>query len=72
MNKKDFFTLIGFLLFIFGFTALTLSLVGIKWSFLAWMDHLSPLFALVMKILMIIVGIVVVAFQRLDWSENEH
>lgn len=70
MNKKDFYTLIGFILFILGFTALALSLVGIQWSFLSWMKKIDPVFSLVMHLLMIIVGIVLVAYQKIDWKED--
>ncbi len=65
MTRKDVITIVGFLLFILGFTAITLSLVGIKWSFLAWMDRISTLFGFVAKILMIIAGIVMVAMTRM-------
>ncbi len=57
-------TLVGFLLFLLGFTALTLSLVGIQWSFLSWIDRISPLFGFVTKILMIIVGIAMAAMAQ--------
>jgi len=66
MTKKDIITTIGFILFILGFTALTLSLVGIKWSFLVWLDRIDPLFGFVSKILMIIVGIVMVAMSKME------
>ncbi len=66
MTKKDGITLIGFLLFIIGSTALALSLVGIRWSFLTWLDAISPLFGFIAKLLMLIAGITMVAMVQGD------
>ena len=67
MTRKDLLTSIGFLLFILGFTALALSMVGIRWSFLSWMDA-RPLWGLLGKIFMVIFGIVLVALAQTDFK----
>ena len=69
--KKAAWITAGFLMFIFGFSALVLSLVGVKISFLAWMDYPGALFGFLMKILMIVVGIVVVYLTTTDWKAEE-
>lgn len=69
--KKTIWVSIGFLLFILGFTALVLSLVGVKISFLLWLDYPGPLFGFLMRIFMIILGIVIVYMTVTDWREEE-
>jgi hypothetical protein len=70
MKKAAWITL-GFLLFIFGFTTLVLSLVGVKISFLTWLDYPGPLFGFLAKIFMIVSGIVMVYMTSTDWKEEE-
>lgn len=59
MTKKEFLTVIAFILFILGFTSITLSLVGIRWSFLAWLDQIGVVFGTAIKVLMILAGIII-------------
>lgn len=65
VTKRDLWTIAGFLLFVFGFTALTMSLVGVKWSFLSWMDQISPLVGLMGKLGMIILGLIIVVLAQM-------
>ncbi len=67
MTRKDLLTSIGFLFFILGFTALALSLVGIRWSFLSWMDG-NPLWGLIGKLGMVIIGVMMVALAQTDFG----
>ena len=69
--KKAAWITAGFLLFIFGFSALVLSLVGVKISFLVWLDYPGALFGFLMKILMIVSGIVIVYLTTSDWKAEE-
>lgn len=69
--KKNILSFIGFLLFIFGFTALVLSLVGVKWAFLVWMDEISPLFGFIMKLMFVVVGIITVYLAKFNWEAEE-
>ncbi|MBK8506574.1 MAG: hypothetical protein IPL46_32885 [Saprospiraceae bacterium] len=57
-TKKDVITTIAFVLFLLGFTSLTLSLVGIRWRFLSWIDDLSTLAGFLTKIGMILIAII--------------
>ena len=58
ITKKDVITTVAFMLFLLGLTSLTLSLVGIRWRFLAWIDDLSTLAGFLTKIGMILVAII--------------
>ena len=69
--KKTIWVIIGFLLFIIGFTALVLSLIGVKLTYLTWIDKPSALFGFLMRILMIIGGVVIVYLSVTDWRNQE-
>lgn len=70
-KNKGLFTLIGFLLFLYGMLALVLSLIGAKLSFLTWIDSNGALLGFVIRILMVLVGIVLVYIARTDFSGEE-
>lgn len=70
-KNKALFTIIGFLLFLYGTIAIVLSLIGAKLSFLVWLDAPGALFGFVMKIMMILVGVVIVYLAQTDFSGEE-
>lgn len=68
MNKsKAWITLLGFFIAGTGFLALILSLVGIKFSFLTWIDAPGPLFGFVFRLLMIVIGIIMIYLTQTDF-----
>ncbi len=68
MNKsKGWITLLGFFIAGTGFLALILSLVGIKFSFLTWIDAPGPLFGFVFRLLMIVIGIIMIYLTQTDF-----
>ena len=69
--KKGIYTLIGFLLFIIGGTALVLSLVGVKLSFLLWIDAAGGLLGFIIRIVMMIGGIVIAVLSTGNWQEDD-
>lgn len=69
--KKGIYTLIGFLLFIIGGTALVLSLVGVKLSFLLWIDAAGGLLGFIIRIVMMIGGIVIAVLSTGNWQEED-
>ncbi len=69
--KKGIFTLIGFLLFIIGGTALVLSLVGVKLSFLLWIDAAGGLLGFIIRIVMMIGGIVIAVLSTGNWQQDD-
>jgi hypothetical protein len=70
MHQKNWFTLLGFLLFIMGFLSMILSMIGLQFAFLTWPDALGRLGGFVFRILMILSGIVLVAMQQTDWERE--
>lgn len=70
-NKKTVITTIGFLLAGIGFLALVLSLVGVKLSFLVWLDRPGALFGFVAKLVMIIAGLVMIYMGKTDLEQEE-
>ena len=66
--NKSLFSLIGFSLFIIGTMALVLSLVGVKLSFLTWIDAPGQGFGFLIRLIMIIVGIVIIVVTRSDFE----
>jgi len=67
-KNKGIITLVGFLLAGLGFTALVLSVVGVKLSFLTWIDKPGPLFGFVTRLVMIIIGIIIIYLAQTDFS----
>jgi hypothetical protein len=67
--KKAAWITVGFFLFIFGSSAL--SLVGVKISFLTWLDHPGALFGFLAKIFMVVAGLVTVYLTTSDWKAEE-
>lgn len=70
MKNKGLWTLLGFLLIIFGFTAIILQVVGTQWAFLSFLEKGGRLFAFVIKIIMVIAGFVTVVLARTDWEQE--
>ena len=68
--KKSIYLSIGFLLIIIGFSALFLSIVGVKFSFLAFIDRLGGFYGLIIRLLMILSGFVIVALNVTNWREE--
>ncbi len=62
--------LLGFLLVVFGITALVLQLVGAQWAFLQFLEMPGRLFAFVIKILMALAGFIIVALANTDWERE--
>jgi uncharacterized membrane protein len=70
--KKSIFTIVGFLLLIFGMSALVLSLVGVKLSFLTWIDAGGALLGFVIRLVMIFGGVAMAWLANHNWAaENE-
>ena len=68
--KKSFWTILGFALLIMGFYALFLSLVGVKLSFLTFIDKPGALIGLIIRLAMIIAGFVILALVNTNWSQE--
>jgi hypothetical protein len=67
-QRRGLLSLLGFLMVVIGFLALVYSLVGLKLSFLVWLDLPGPLFGFVMKLLIVILGFVFVYIDQTDFK----
>ena len=70
MKNKGYWTLLGFLLIVFGFTAIILQMVGVSWYFLTFLEWGGRLFAFVAKILMVMAGVLIIVFSGTDWARE--
>lgn len=70
MKNKGAITLIGFLMFVFGFTAILLQMVGVSWYFLQFLELGGRLFAFIIKILLTIGGIILIVVANTDWERE--
>jgi len=68
--SKGLWTFFGFILFMVGFLALILSLVGVQLAFLTWIDSPSRLFGFVVRLMMILSGAVIIVIARGRWTEE--
>lgn len=70
--KKTILIILAFLSFIFGMTALVLSLVGVKLAFLLWLDAGGPLLGFILRLIMIFGGVALAWISTHNWeAENE-
>ncbi len=67
---KGLFTLIGFIMFLIGMSALVLSIVGVKLSFLTFIDEPSPMFGFLIRLALIFGGIIVIVLTQTDWQKE--
>ena len=70
-KNKGWLTLVGFLLAGTGILALVLSLVGVKLSFLTWIDAPGPLFGFIFRLLMIVSGVVIIYLTQTDFKGED-
>ena len=68
--KKTIATLVGFLLFLFGFLSLVLSMIGLQLAFLAWLDLAGPLVGFLARLVMILAGVILVMLAQTDWAKE--
>lgn len=71
MKNKGLLLLLGFVLFILGITSIIMSLVGVRWVFLGWLEWGGALLAFVLKIIMSISGVLLIIFARTDWEQEK-
>lgn len=71
MNRRAIWTFIGFVILATGMMAVILSVVGIKFSFLVWLDDIGRLFGFVVKLLMIVFGTMIMVISRSDFSGEQ-
>ncbi|MBK8424892.1 MAG: hypothetical protein IPL27_02420 [Lewinellaceae bacterium] len=70
MKNKGLLLTLGFLLFVLGITSIIMTLVGVRWVFLGWLEMGGTLLAFVLKIIMTIAGVLLIVLSRTDWEEE--
>ncbi|MCP3932901.1 MAG: hypothetical protein GY705_27835 [Bacteroidetes bacterium] len=70
-NNKGLYTLIGFVLFSLGILSLLLSMIGIHFYFLTFLDIPGKMFGFIMRLLMIVSGVIIVVFTHTDLEQEE-
>jgi len=65
-KSKAWLTLIGFLLAGAGLLAIILSLVGLQFTFLAWLDDIGRLFGFAAKVVLVLAGFILIYLAQLD------
>lgn len=71
MTKRIIGTTIGFILFIYGFLSMILSLSGLQFTYLTFLDMGGKGLGFVLRLLMIVIGFVLIAFFRTDWEDEK-
>ena len=69
MYRASIFLILGFLLFLFGFLALILMLVGIQFSFLAFIDSGGRTLGFVVRMVMIVGGLIMMYLARTQFEK---
>lgn len=70
MNFKVIGTSLGVILFLLGFFSLVLNFVGVKMSFLLWIDKGAAITGFVIRLTMIILGGVLFTLAQTDWEKE--
>lgn len=70
-KNKGLLTSVGFGLILVGFLSIILSLVGLRFMFLAWMDLTGPLFSFVIKLVLVLGGFTLVYYAQTDFEGEE-
>lgn len=60
----------AFLSFLFGFLTILLSLLGLEFSYLAWIDDLPGIVPLLFKLIMLFGGLMTAYLVSSDWRNN--
>ena len=69
--KKTILTIVAFFSFLFGMSALILSLVGVKLSFLLWLDAGGALLGSVLRLVLIFGGISLAWLANHNWEAED-
>ncbi len=64
--SKSFKLIIAFLLFVLGFLSLLMSMLGLQFTYLRWLEKLPVLISVLIKLTMLIGGIVLAYMTTLD------
>lgn len=69
-HRREYWTLLGFVLLFLGFLSLVLSMLGVQFQFMTWMDGLGKGLAFVIRVLMILAGFMLVISSQTKEEED--
>lgn len=73
MKKRHILTLIGFSLFLLGFIAIVVNLIGLPFALTDWIYViLGPVFGFFFKLVLIIIGLVITVVANTQDSEEKY
>ncbi|MDZ4708738.1 MAG: hypothetical protein SH818_10100 [Saprospiraceae bacterium] len=71
MKSKSVLLILAFLSFLFGFLTLVLTLLGLEFPLLSWIDDLPGLMPLFLKLAMMFGGIILAYLTATDWKKQD-
>ncbi len=71
MDRRSLYFILGFALAGSGLYALILSLVGVRLSYLVWIDAGGPLLGLLGRLALIMTGAVVIVLGMTNWKREQ-
>lgn len=69
--KKEYITIIGFLLFLGGFMAIVLSLVGLQLTFFSWIQSFSTGVSIIIKLIMLFGGLIIMYISKMPPEDED-
>jgi hypothetical protein len=70
-RNKTLITVIGFLLAGIGLLAIVLSIVGVNFSFLGWLESLGGVVAFLVKIALAVFGFILIYLGQTNWEQED-
>lgn len=70
LKSKSIVLILAFLAFMFGFLTLILTLLGLEFPLLSWVDDLPGILPLILKLVMMFGGILVAYLTATDWKKQ--
>ena len=71
LDKRTWLLIAGFFTFSIGFLSLILQLIGLDFQFLNWLNFAGALTGFILRIFMILGGIIMAAWSRTDWEQED-
>lgn len=68
---RPIITVVGYLFLLFGFLSLILSMIGLRLSFLKFLEFGGPLVALIIKVGMIVIGLILMYVSKTIAADRE-
>lgn len=69
LMKKEYVTIVGFFLFLAGFMAIVLSLVGLQLTFLSWIQSFGKGISIIIKLVMLFSGLIIMYISKMPEEE---